>query len=131
MNEAAEEIMSALQDMYDSYVAGDRERFDTHLDEQLTAWESHLPELVDRADLDAYRDNRGPHDMPPVAELRVLSRHIEVWGDRALACYELISIPPGEGEGEIERRRVTDLLRLTDSGWRIVHHHAELWEESA
>jgi uncharacterized repeat protein (TIGR04076 family) len=48
---------------------------------------------------------------------------VEVWGDTAVARYVLVAEPPS---GEPEQSRVTDVLRRTDGGWVIVHHHAEL-----
>lgn len=124
MSDDNSEILSGLNDMYDSFVRGDRQRFDTHLDEELTAWESHLPRLLDRQGLDSYRDRRTPDQVPRLAELRIVDPAIDVWGDRALARYELVSVPVDEHE-RVEVRRVTDVLRRTNQGWRIIHHHAE------
>ena len=128
MSNAIGEILDGLNDMYDSFVQGDRQRFDTHLDIELTAWESHLPRLVDREGLDSYRDRRTPEEIPRVTEMRIVDPAIDVWGDRALARYELVSIPVDADE-PVQFRRVTDVLRRTDSGWRIIHHHAELVKE--
>lgn len=128
MSNAVGEILDGLHDMYDSFVQGDRQRFDTHLDIELTAWESHLPRLVDREGLDSYRDNRTPDETPRVTEMRIVDPAIDVWGDRALARYELISIPV-DADDPVQFRRVTDVLRRTSDGWRIIHHHAELVKE--
>jgi hypothetical protein len=117
-----EEVLDGLRDMYRGFVEGDRARFDSHLHETTTTWESHLPRLYSRPELDAYRDGRAPADRPAVAELRVEPRRIEVWGGTALAAYLLIVVPAGGAPAE--SMRVTDVLRREDDGWRIVHHHA-------
>jgi ketosteroid isomerase-like protein len=120
----AASILAAITDMYDAFQSGDRSRFDSHLDADVTTWESHLPRLVSREELDSYRDNRSPEERPTLHELRVDPQRIEAWGDHALARYELVAIA-SEGE-EPEVSRVTDVLRRTERGWLIIHHHSEL-----
>ena len=56
---AAAEIAAGIDDMYDAFLAGDQQRFDTHLDPDVTTWETHLPgPLRTRAELDEYRARR-------------------------------------------------------------------------
>ncbi|KQQ05756.1 MULTISPECIES: YybH family protein [unclassified Rathayibacter] len=117
-----EEVLESLRDMYRGYLENDRSRFDRHLHDSTTTWESHLPRLYSRAELDAFRDARSAGERPAVAELRVEPRRVEVWGATALAAYLLVVVPPGGGEPE--STRITDVLRREEDGWRIVHHHA-------
>lgn len=118
-------VLAELTDMYDSFLVQDRTRFDSHLDADVTTWESHLPRLVTRDELDAYRDGRAPSAVPQLAELRVDPQRIDVWGDHALARYELIAVPADGADAETTR--VTDVFTRTGASWRIIHHHAELW----
>ena len=118
----AEAVVVGIRDMYDAFLAGDRPRFDSHLAGETTTWESHLPRLYDRAELDGYRDHRGPSETPAPLDLRVEVQRVEVWGDVALAGYLLVAVP---ADGAPEVTRVTDVLRRFDADWRIVHHHAE------
>ncbi|QHC60164.1 nuclear transport factor 2 family protein [Rathayibacter sp. VKM Ac-2760] len=117
----AEEVLDGLRDMYRGFVEDDRARFDRHLHESTTTWESHLPRLYSRAELDDYRDGRTPAERGEVAELRIEPRRVEVWGGTALAAYLLIVVPAGAA---VEAMRITDVLRREADGWRIVHHHA-------
>ena len=39
----AERIAADIADMYDAFLAGDRDRFDSHLHPDVTTWETHLP----------------------------------------------------------------------------------------
>lgn len=118
-------VLEGIADMYDAFQSGDRSRFDSHLDADVTAWESHLPRLVNRQELDDYRDNRTPEERPKLVELRVEPQRIETWGDHALASYELIAVASEGAEPEVSR--VTDVLRRTETGWLIIHHHSELF----
>jgi len=119
----AEAIVEGIRDMYAAFLAGDRRRFDGHLAADATTWESHLPRLYDRAELDAYRDRRSPAETPVLDDLRVGVERVDVWGDVAVVRYVLTAVPP---QGGAETTRVTDVLAHGGDGWRIVHHHAEL-----
>ena len=119
------EIAAAIDDMYDAFLAGDRARFDAHLDADVTTWETHLPgPLRTRAELDAYRDGRdAAGERPRLTELAARAKRIDVWGEVGVARYELHARP---ASGAASTTRVTDVLRRGADGWRIVHHHAEL-----
>ncbi|MET7397786.1 nuclear transport factor 2 family protein [Dactylosporangium sp. NPDC005572] len=124
----ADEIAAAIDDMYAAFLAGDRGRFDAHLDPDVTTWESHLPgPLRTRAELDEYRDRRDAAGRRPLlAELVARAKRIDVWGDVGVARYELHSRAEDQRPEQVSVTRVTDVLRRTGDGWRIVHHHAEL-----
>lgn len=117
-----EEVLDGLRDMYRGFVEDDRLRFDSHLHDSTTTWESHLPRMYSRPELDAFRDARTAAERPTVAELRVEPRRVEVWGATALAAYLLIVVPAAGAP--VESMRITDVLRREADGWRIVHHHA-------
>jgi ketosteroid isomerase-like protein len=118
-------VVDGLLDMYDAFMAGARQRFDRHLADDVTTWESGLPGLLDRAQLDAHRDRPDRCTGGRPRSLRVEPVRVDVWGDVAAARYELVVLPP-DPDGAEETTRVTDVLRRADDGWRIVHHHAEV-----
>lgn len=115
-------IVEGIRDMYDAYLARDRARFDDHLAADVTTWESHLPRLLERHELDTYRDRRTPAEMPAIDDLGVTVQRIDVWGEVAVARYLLEAVASG---GAVETTRITDVLTRDADGWRIVHHHAE------
>lgn len=117
-----DDVLNAVRDMYDAFVADDRERFDSHLHSEATTWESHFPKMFSREELDSYRDRRRPEQRPEVTAMQVHPRRIEVWGDFALAAYLLVIRLPDQ---RTETMRITDVLRRIDGRWRIVHHHAQ------
>lgn len=119
-------IAAGIDDMYAAFVAGDRTRFDAHLHEDVTTWETHLPgPLRTRRELDEYRDTRdGAGKRPVLTALSATDKRIDVWGDVGVARYVLVSRDAATGAEQ--RTRVTDVLRCLDGRWRIVHHHAEL-----
>jgi hypothetical protein len=107
---------------------GDRPRFDSHLDSEITIWESDAAQLLTGLDeLDRLRDERARRaglssaSVPvSVAAERI---QIDVWDATGLARYVLRARHDGSSADECFR--VTDVLRRSDRGWRIVHHHAE------
>jgi len=119
-------VLESLEDMYAGFLANDRVRFDQHLAADVTAWESHLPALMSRQELDEYRNRRTPDQRPVLTELRIQDPRIDIWGDQAVARYELIAVPR-DPEGAVQVRRVTDVMQCQHGNWVIVHHHAELW----
>lgn len=119
----SDEILDGIRDMYDAYLLQDRVRFDSHLDAEVTTWESHLPRMVTRPELDRYRDERPASARPALTALRVEPERIDVTGDLAIARYLLVAVDQNNTPAIT---RVTDVLRRTESRWLIVHHHAEL-----
>ncbi|MGW4425957.1 DUF4440 domain-containing protein [Streptosporangium sp. NPDC004631] len=121
----AEAIAAGIDDMYDAFLAADRDRFDGHLHTEVTTWETHLPgPLRTRAELDAYREGRDRSGArPALTRLSAEDKRIDVWDDAGVARYLLVAEPP---EGPVQRSRVTDVLRRVGGDWLIVHHHSEL-----
>lgn len=124
-------IAAGIADMYDAFLAGDRDRFDSHLHPEVTTWETHLPgPLRSRAELDAYRATRdGAGQRPRLDRLAATELRVDVWNDTAAARYVLVAVPAGAAAAE--RSRVTDVLRRDGGRWLIVHHHAERVPEDA
>lgn len=110
---------------------GDRERFDSHLDPQITIWESDADGmLVGLDELDRLRDERASRSVEDAQSPSVMPEelHVEVWDDTAMARYVLRATSPDDGVADSEFR-VTDVLRRGTGGWRIVHHHSEAVRE--
>lgn len=126
-------IASGIDDMYRAFLAGDQAGFDTHLHDDVTVWETHVPNgLMSRRQLDAYRQGRDlAGSRPRLTGLEAHDKRIDVWGEVGVARYELVAIEPGAGDDRPQRARVTDVFRRIGGRWLIVHHHAEAWCEVA
>ena len=119
-----EEITATITAMYRAL--GNRPAFDAHLHPALTIWESDAPDLLHGlAALDALRDQRAATAASGVPPTSVVPEQLlaEVWGDTGLVRYVLRATYAGEQPDDCFR--VTDVLRRDETGWRIVHHHAE------
>lgn len=125
---AALERAAVAQHIERLYAAlGDRERFDSHLDPQITIWESDADGmLIGLDELDRLRDERASRSAEDVQPRSVMPEelHVEVWDDTAMARYVLRATYADDRVATSEFR-VTDVLRRGSDGWRIVHHHSE------
>ncbi|MGA4541983.1 DUF4440 domain-containing protein [Uniformispora flossi] len=124
-------VWSALLDIYAGFTASDRERIDARIHPEATVWDSAVPELLfGRADLDRIRADRptGP-DAPKVVAIHAFDEVIDVWGDVALARYELrVEFAPA-ADGTVaapERIRNTAVARRFGSEWLVVHNHEDV-----
>jgi ketosteroid isomerase-like protein len=119
-------IAAGIDDMYRAFLAGDRDRFDEHLHEDVTTWETHLPgPLRTRRELDDYRTTRdAAGQRPRLAVLAATEKRIDVWGSFGVARYLLVARETSAAPEQ--HSRVTDVLRCVDGRWLIVHHHSEL-----
>ncbi|MFD6756670.1 MULTISPECIES: nuclear transport factor 2 family protein [Micromonospora] len=118
-----DELSTTISDMYRSL--GDRPAFDAHLHPDLTIWESDADDLLTGlAALDALRDTRVAAATGP-APVSVAPEQVraESWGDTGLVRY-VLRARFGDVRPDV-CFRVTDVLRRDETGWRIVHHHAE------
>ncbi len=101
----------------------DPDRFDEHLDAEVTIWETDQPGgRIGRAELNRLRGRRRPDASAVLPQLTVADLLVDRWGDTvAVARYEL--------QADDGRRhqvfRVTDVWESDGARWRIVHHHAE------
>jgi hypothetical protein len=124
-DDAAKPVVALIEDLYAAL--GDRPRFDRHLDPRITIWESDADRmLTGLAELDRLRDERAVRaaDAEPPASVAPEDVRTDVWGDAAVVRYVLRASYP-DGAAADSCFRVTDVLRRDESGWRIVHHHAE------
>lgn len=109
------QVEHLITNLYDAVRRGDRSRFDSHLDRQVTTWESHIPMLLRGLDeLDTYRDQRATAGaQPALASLDAEDLLIDVHDSVAVARYRLIA----RGTDDTVRGfRVTDVLRRDEGG---------------
>lgn len=121
--EAAQQIIDALDDMYSAFLDSDWERFNKHLDPALTAWETHLPGMLHgQGDLDLYRQNR---PTPKKLSYLIADEHIvDTWESTTLVRYMLTGASE-TNPADLRRSRVTEVFRWNGARWRIVHRHSE------
>ncbi|MEV8253382.1 nuclear transport factor 2 family protein [Rhodoglobus sp. NPDC076762] len=106
---------------------GDRAAFDARLHPDVTVWESADARLLHGiAELDELRGPAiAPADratpLPSVVPVEIVADN---WGETGLIRY-VLEVRPSADEPLIERVRVTDVLRKSEAGWSIVHHHAQ------
>jgi len=106
---------------------GDRAAFDARLHPDVTVWESADPRLL--CGINQLDELRGPAvaevdrkaPLPSVVPVDIVA---ENWGETGLIRY-VLEVRSSVGEPLIDRVRVTDVLRKSDSIWAIVHHHAQ------
>lgn len=123
----AARVWGVLTDLYEAFLAGDRERLEAHLDEGCTMWDSTIPLLRSKADL---RAGRGGGDNDPAYPSPVgLEATEPVVGlladDAAWETHVLTARFTDPSLDEV--LRCTSVLRRDGGGtWRVVHHHEEL-----
>ncbi|WP_213814299.1 nuclear transport factor 2 family protein [Glaciihabitans sp. dw_435] len=124
---AEADVAEAIADMYGNL--GNRPGFDAHLHADVTVWESADPRLL--RGLGQLDELRGPAPAPDAARHKGPAPFVaptevvvDVWDDTAVARYVLVVDYADDPEAR-EHVRVTDVLRLIDEQWIIVHHHAQ------
>jgi ketosteroid isomerase-like protein len=123
----AARVWSVLTDLYDAFLAGDRPRLEAHLEEGCTLWDSTVPVLRTKADLQSGRG--GGHsdpDYPSPVDLQATAPVVGLLGDGA--AWETHVLTARFTDPDLEEvLRCTSVLRRDGSGtWRVVHHHEEL-----
>lgn len=116
-------IRTVVQDLYAAYLAGDRGRLEAHIDATGTLWDSAVPELRTKADLQAARRDTPPSGPQPT-DLVASGWQIRVWGDTSVESHELVAVFPGDTPRQY--LRCTSVMRRIDGDWRFVHHHEEV-----
>lgn len=119
------ELHDFIVDLYRGL--GDRAAFDARLHPDVTVWESADARLLRGiAELDELRgpavaeaDRSTP--LPSVVPVELVADN---WGETGIVRY-VLEVRPNLDGPLIERVRVTDVLRKSDDGWAIVHHHAQ------
>lgn len=123
----AARVWGVLTDLYDAFLAGDRERLEAHLDEGCTMWDSTIPALRTKADLQAGRGG-GDNDpgYPSPVGLEAAEPVVGLLADDAAwETHVLTARFPDSSLDEV--LRCTSVLRRDGGGtWRVVHHHEEL-----
>lgn len=120
-----DELAQFVVDLYRNL--GDRTAFDTALDANVTVWESADTRLL--RGIDQLNELRGPavaasertSPLPCVTPTEIETDH---WGDTGLIRY-VLEVRESAGSAILETVRVTDVVRRSDRGWQIVHHHAQ------
>ncbi len=114
------EIVALTRAGYDHL--GNRAAFDAHLHPDITIWESDQSGGLMRLDgLNALRDRRATDESTQRPMIEVVDPVVDSWGDAAVIRYVLHAV-----QGDVEAfHRVTNVLTKDESGWRVVHHHAE------
>jgi len=116
-------VTELLDDMYGAFLDRDWDRFDAHLTQDVTAWESHLPQMMRGLEgLRAFRAERG--EPAALAGLSVDLLDLDVWGDVAVARY-VLTARGADPQAQPQLTRVTEVLRWDGAAWRIARRHAE------
>jgi ketosteroid isomerase-like protein len=124
--EEREEVWTAVQAIYVSFLAGDRAAIDERISPRATIWDSaHEPLLRNRAELDAVRDARAPGGPAPT-DLVATDPVIDVFGDVALVRHVLVARFPPEAQLDEQRIRNTSVWQRTDGRWLCIHNHEDL-----
>ncbi|TXK19839.1 nuclear transport factor 2 family protein [Homoserinibacter sp. GY 40078] len=123
----AQAIWSAVRDMYDAYLDGDRERSNSHIAPDVTLWDTaHEPLVSTRDGLDALRDTRPePDPATRVVAIETGDPVIDVWGDIALVRHTFEVVFASE-ELPRERVRNTGVWHRRDGRWLVVHNHEDV-----
>lgn len=121
-------IRTVVQDLYATYLDGDRVRLEAHIDASCTLWDSAVRELRTKADLQAARRDTPPQGPQPV-DLVASGWQIRVWGDTAVESHELEAVFAGDTPRQY--LRCTSVMRRIEGDWMFVHHHEEVLSGSA
>ncbi len=144
LGQSEAEVFAVLQDLYEAYLAGDRPRLEAHLDEGCTMWDSTLPSLRTKADLQAATTGTttpsdaggrapeepaasAPPSYPSPVTLEATEPVVGLLGEDA--AWEAHVLLAGFDDPALdEQLRCTSVLRRRpeDGRWVVVHHHEEL-----
>jgi ketosteroid isomerase-like protein len=126
MHTEREQLLAAVNAIYEGFLAGDREAIDRNISPDATMWDSsHEPLLRGKAELDAVRDARPPDGAKP-SSLEAIDPVIDVFGNIGLVRHVLVaSFPPESGKPEV-RIRNTSVWRKTGDRWLCLHNHEDV-----
>lgn len=122
----AADLWAIQLDLYDAFLAQDRERVDAHISADGTMWDSdHVPLIHGLDGLNVVRAARpsGEGAIRPIG-LKALEPVIDVWGDTALTRHVLV-VEFGDAAPD-ETARVTGVWRRIDGRWLNVHNHEDV-----
>ena len=133
-------VWAVLTDLYAAYLEGDRDRLESHLAAGCTMWDSTIPVLRTKEDLQAGRVNAESAEVHPEAAvadsadpdypapmgLDATDPVVGLLGHDAAWETHLLAARFDDGTLD-ELLRCTSVLRRDEGGtWRVVHHHEEL-----
>jgi uncharacterized protein (TIGR02246 family) len=121
------EIAALIRGMYRAFADGDPAGIEAALHPDATVWDVFTPQLIrGRAEREAFHAaDQAQKNARGRLSFTVSEPLVDVWGDVAVARYELDFRyePPNATAGRV---RITDVLGQVDGRWRIVHHHEGL-----
>ena len=123
MDSDADAVWAVVLDMYDAFLAGDRERLEANLDPQCTLRDPATPTLLSKQELQRIRRSSPPSDEPRPTALVADPLRVAMFGDTAVEAHQLraeFAEPVAA-----QHFRCSSTLRLVDGRWLIVHHHEE------
>ena len=112
--------------MLDSFLAGDRQTADDFIHQDVTLWDSVVPELIMGLDgLNALRDAR-PASAGPSSVKEICNENpvIDIYGDIAVVRYDLFVRFKNEAPDEIIRNSA--VWRRFPEGWLVIHNHEDV-----
>ncbi|MDN5767030.1 MAG: nuclear transport factor 2 family protein [Humibacillus sp.] len=144
----AARVWAVFTDLYAAYLEGDRDRLEAHLDAGCTMWDSTIPVLRTKEDLQAGRAHSEPAqgetgvadspasetdldpdpdpDYPAPVGLVASEPVVGLLGVGAAWETHLLAAHFDDASLD-EQLRCTSVLRRDEGGiWRVVHHHEEL-----
>lgn len=118
--------LAAVQDMYDAYLDGDRERLEENLDATCTLWDSGEASLITKTQLQLIRRENPPAGPDPIALQisEVTTRELPSSPELVVLTHIVTAVFAAGSGLPPERMRVSSVLHRTDR-WRILHHHEE------
>jgi ketosteroid isomerase-like protein len=112
-------VWTTVLEIYDAFLAGDRDAIDARIAPEATIWDAfHEPLLRGKGERDA-RPAGGPQ---PTA-LRATEPVLDVYGDTAVVRHRLTAELP---DGTQLRVRNTGVWRRDGDRWLCVHNHEDL-----
>ncbi|MEO7754241.1 MAG: nuclear transport factor 2 family protein [Terracoccus sp.] len=120
-------VWHVLTDLYAAYLEGDRPRLEDHLDVGCTMWDSTIPGLRTKEDLQSGRGaGDSDPDYPSPIGLEATDPVVGLLSEDAAWETHLLTAR-FEDRSLDEQLRCTSVLRRDAGGtWRVVHHHEEM-----
>ena len=123
MDQEQADLWSAVNAIYEAFLAGDRAAINARISTDATLWDAfHEPLMHGRYDLDALRETQ-PSDGPAPSDLVASDPVIDVYGDTAVVRHLLRVVYADAPE---QRIRNTGVWRRLDGSWQCVHNHEDL-----
>lgn len=140
----AARVWAVFTDLYAAFLEGDRDRLEAHLDAGCTMWDSTIPVLRTKEDLQAGRAHSEPAQVDPAvadgpdaetnpdpdypAPVGLVASEPVVGLLGSSAAWETHLLAAHFDDASLdEQLRCTSVLRRDEGGtWRVVHHHEEL-----